>query len=126
MGLTTHTLLKLFAPFIPFVTEEVWSWWQEGSIHLQSWPKSFEITTKPDLGASALTNVTAILADVRKVKTENKQSMKAEVKSLEIWASKEVIAQVENTQKDLIAAGNIKDLKLNITQGETKVKVELA
>jgi hypothetical protein len=70
--------------------------------------------------------VTAILADVRKVKTENKQSMKAEVKSLEIWASKEVIAQVENAQKDLIAAGNIKDLKLNITQGETKVKVELA
>ena len=126
LGLTTHTLLKLFAPFIPFVTEEVWSWWQEGSIHLQSWPKSFEITTKPDLGASALTNVTAILADVRKVKTENKQSMKAEVKSLEIWASKEVIAQVENAQKDLIAAGNIKDLKLNITQGETKVKVELA
>jgi hypothetical protein len=52
--------------------------------------------------------------------------MKAEVKSLEIWASKEVIAQVENAQKDLIAAGNIKDLKLNITQGETKVKVELA
>ena len=126
LGITTHTLLKLFAPFIPFVTEEVWSWWQEGSIHLQSWPKSFEITTKPDLGASALTNVTAILADVRKVKTENKQSMKAEVKSLEIWASKEVIAQVENAQKDLIAAGNIKDLKLNITQGETKVKVELA
>lgn len=126
LGITTHTLLKLFAPFIPFVTEEVWSWWQEGSIHLQSWPKSFEITTKPDLGTSALTNVTAILADVRKVKTENKQSMKAEVKSLEIWASKEVIAQVENAQKDLIAAGNIKDLKFNITQGETKVKVELA
>ena len=126
LGITTHTLLKLFAPFIPFVTEEVWSWWQEGSIHLQTWPKSSEIITNKEVGVDPLNNVTWILSEVRKVKTENKQSMKAEVKTLEIWAKAEVIEQVKDAQKDLIAAGNIKDLKLNVTDSEIKVKAELA
>lgn len=126
LGITTHTLLKLFAPFIPFVTEEVWSWWQEGSIHLQTWPKSSEIITNKSTGIDALNNVTWVLSEVRKVKTENKQSMKAEVKTLEIWAKADVIEQVKEAQKDLIAAGNIKDLKLNVADSEIKVKVELA
>ena len=126
LGITTHTLLKLFAPFIPFVTEEVWSWWQEGSIHLQSWPKSSEIITDKSVGIDPLNNVTWILSEVRKVKTENKQSMKAEVKTLEIWAKAEVIEQVKDAQKDLIAAGNIKDLKLTVSDSEIKVKAELA
>ena len=126
LGITTHTLLKLFAPFIPFVTEEVWSWWQEGSIHLQSWPKTSEIITNKSVGIDPLNNVTWILSEVRKVKTENKQSMKAEVKTLEIWAKADVIDQVKDAQKDLIAAGNIKDLKLNVADSEIKVKVELA
>ena len=126
LGITTHTLLKLFAPFIPFVTEEVWSWWQEGSIHLQSWPKSSEIITDKSAGIDPLNNVTWILSEVRKVKTENKQSMKAEVKTLEIWAKAEVIEQVKDAQKDLIAAGNIKDLKLTVSDSEIKVKAELA
>ena len=126
LGITTHTLLKLFAPFIPFVTEEVWSWWQEGSIHLQTWPKSSEIITDKSVGIDPLNNVTWILSEVRKVKTENKQSMKAEVKTLEIWAKAEVIEQVKDAQKDLIAAGNIKDLKLTVSDSEIKVKAELA
>ena len=50
----------------------------------------------------------------------------AEVKALEIWAKEEVIEQVKDAQKDLIAAGNIKDLKLNVSDSEIKVKAELA
>ena len=126
LGLTTHTLLKLFAPFIPFVTEEVWSWWQEGSIHLTTWPQAQEVLTNQAIDVAALNNVTWILGEVRKVKTENKQSMKAEVKSLEVWAKTEVIDQVKSAQKDLLAAGNIKELILNVSDTEIKVKVELA
>jgi len=126
LGITIHTLLKLFAPFVPFVSEEVWSWWQKGSVHHQSWPKPAEITTNKEIKIENLELVTKVLAEIRKAKTEKQLSMKAEVLELEISAQSEQIEILKKSEKDLIAAGNIKKLKYSDKSDELKLEINLA
>jgi valyl-tRNA synthetase len=80
LRLALSVLQRLLAPFLPFATEEVWSWWQEGSIHRASWPDGDDIAAVA-AGADAddLDPALDVLAAVRKAKTEAKVSMRAPV-----------------------------------------------
>ena len=107
-------LQRLFAPMLPFATEEVWSWWQSGSIHLANWPTSQE--TLADFVASddsvALLEATCVvLAAVRRAKTEAKVSQRAEVAELIITASSATIKLLQTNILDLQNAGALKQIK---------------
>jgi valyl-tRNA synthetase len=110
------TLLRLFAPFLPFATDEVWSWWQTGtgSIHRNSWPKAAELETGLDSGnLDLLPLASTALFGTRKAKSDAKASMKADVLEATMSAPQQTIARLELIAADLKAAGRIQNLKLN-------------
>jgi valyl-tRNA synthetase len=109
------TLLRLFAPFLPFATDEVWSWWQTGtgSIHRNSWPKAEELETGLESeNLDLLPLASTALFGTRKAKSDAKASMKADVLEATMSAPQETIARLELIAADLKAAGRIQNLKL--------------
>ncbi|WP_104524737.1 valine--tRNA ligase [Blastococcus atacamensis] len=116
--------LRLFAPVLPFVTDEVWSWWQTGSVHRSPWPAASELPVDGD--PAVIPAVAAALAGVRKAKSDAKQSMRAEVETATVTAPAEQVPLVEAARTDLANAGRISSLTIEAGEGELRVDVVLA
>jgi valyl-tRNA synthetase len=119
-------LIKLFAPFLPFVTEEVWSWTHDESVHTSSWPTSESL--RAFNGDASLLAVSAeILSQLRKSKSEAKVSMKAEITKAVINASADDIAKAKLVAGDLAAAGRVqKDFVYAESASPISLEIELA
>jgi valyl-tRNA synthetase len=102
------SMLRLFAPFLPFATEEAWSWWHDTSVHAASWP------TPSALGGDAeLIDATIdALALVRRAKSEAKVSQRAVVESATISAPVTLRVALEAGVADLAAAGTITTIEM--------------
>jgi valyl-tRNA synthetase len=108
LRIALHTQLRLLAPFIPFATEEAWSWWQEGSIHRSSWPVPSELEGFiQGQTASMLKTASEALMGVRKAKSDEQLSMKAEITSLVIKAPAGKLEELKALEADLRAVGKI-------------------
>ncbi|MCU1571946.1 MAG: valS [Micrococcaceae bacterium] len=110
LATTLDALLRLFAPFIPFATEEVWSWWRSGSVHRAQWPTSLRGAGSADTGM--LATVGAALSGIRKAKSEAKVKQRTEVLSATIAAPAGQLAQLRAGLGDLRAAGNAREIRL--------------
>jgi len=97
--------LRLFAPFTPFVTEEVWSWFADGSVHHQRWPEVDEIPAAGD--PAVLTDVSAALIAIRGAKSSAKVSMKVEASRAEFVGTSDVLSRLKSAEADLRAVGRL-------------------
>jgi valyl-tRNA synthetase len=108
LDLALATLLKLFAPFLPFATEEVWSWWQEGSIHRSSWPDAAELrAVAGDVDPLLPVVAGEVLAEIRKAKTEAKRSLRTDVEKAVVRDTTERLASLEAALDDVKEAGRV-------------------
>ncbi len=127
LALALSTQLRLFAPFLPFVTEEVWSWWRGGSVHRAAWPDAEELRASAGGRADPVVlDVTAeVLSQVRRAKTERRLSMRAPVARLVVRDGPDRVAALRRAEGDLRDAGGIE--RLEIGEGEpVSVQVDLA
>ena len=112
MLVALSTMLRLFAPYLPFVTEEVWSWWRPGSVHRATWPTSAEVVAPidgPDASAvPVMLQTERALGEVRRVKALLKKPVKAVIERAVLPRSFEPLTPAA---RDFKAAAHIRTLE---------------
>ena len=115
-------LLRAFAPFLPYSTEEVWSWWREGSVHRSPWPLPDDL---PEGGDPEVYEVVAdVLTAVRRTKALAKLSLRARVRRVIVRDTRERLAKLALAEADLCEAGNVEKIE-PIESDEASIEVEL-
>ncbi|MGH9328799.1 MAG: valine--tRNA ligase, partial [Vicinamibacterales bacterium] len=93
------SMLRLFAPYLPFVTEEVWSWWQQGSVHRAPWPAGSELIAvaggSDEGGVIALDAAALVLGEIRKKKSEEQRPLKTSARVVRVTDTADRAALLE-------------------------------
>jgi valyl-tRNA synthetase len=128
-------VLRLLAPFLPFVTEEAWSWWQAGSVHRAAWPDPAGLLALANAGEStaggpgpgetgaglagtaALDAAAAAIGAVRRAKSRARLPMKATVSQLILTAPPEQVDALAAAAPDVSAAGHVSEITLRPLAG---------
>lgn len=105
---------RLFAPFIPFATEETWSWFNTGSVHTAAWPNADEVLSLAgaDADAGLLPLVGGALVGIRGAKTTAKASQKTPVDLAVVQAPAAESERLRLAAGDLAAVGRIAELRI--------------
>jgi valyl-tRNA synthetase len=110
LKIALSVLQRLLAPFLPYVTEEVWHWWHESSVHLAPWPTIEEFGALSVDPGSIYQPLCATLEAIRREKSTAKVSQRASVLRLVVHAPEEFASALRQGANDLVAAGHVEEL----------------
>ena len=121
-------VLKMLAPFMPHVTEEIY---QQGlrervgevSIHVTAWPDGEDLRDHDD--TEALDMAVDVVTAVRKYKSENNLSMGSELASLVVGVDLSVKPKYESVEGELRSTTRAKEIRFGRAPGEATEKSEL-
>ncbi len=108
LNLAVDTFVRLFAPVLPYATEEVWSWYRAGSVHQAEWPTSDTLTgAAGDVDPHLLDAAGAALAALRKVKSEQKVSQRTPYVAVTLQVPTDDEAHVRTALNDLTGVAHV-------------------
>ena len=124
LSLTLSALQRLLAPVLPFVTEEVWRWWHDTSVHRAAWPTVTELGDAP-AASGVYAAVNEVIEAVRREKSTAKVSQRRAVSNLTVAAPAYFLELVRLGAPDLVDAGAIEAIDYVVADDLT-VTVTLA
>jgi valyl-tRNA synthetase len=109
LRLGLNVLLRLFAPFLPYITEEVWSWsfaaeTEQPSIHGAAWPSAGEFASEAPSRSDSFQLAVDAFTAINKSKTEAGVSAGRVAKRLTLVASPDTLAAAAGVLSDVAAA----------------------
>jgi valyl-tRNA synthetase len=117
---------RLFAPYLPFAAEEVWSWWQPGSVHTAPWPSAGDVdgVSAPDPEArTALETAIEVLGEIRRVKSIEKRPLKARIEHAVVRWSADVVRLLKEVELDVRTAAGVD--RFEYVEGDERLSMAL-
>jgi len=134
---------------MPFVTEEIWSWWQEGSVHRAPWPQPSDVAAlapaaaisagdgrsdgrgkggsqgSSEGGSEVYGSAVELLAAIRRAKSEAKVGPRSPVERVTVSGPPAQVNALGLVEDDLRAAQNVAELVLKVAGDGEAASVEV-